>query len=268
MNERGKLMRKQQNYQWNTLSLGTCYYPEHWDKNMWEEDLERMLAHGIKTIRIGEFAWSKVEPREGEFTFEFFDEFLKVVEKTDMKVIFGTPTATPPAWLTEKYPEVLNCRMDGVKFRHGMRRHYNYNSPVYQKLCKRIVEKFGEHYAKHQSVIGWQIDNEINCEVDEFYSESDTLAFREFLKEKYETLDALNQAWGAVFWNQEYTRWEEIYVPRITIHNSTNPHQTLDYIRFVSDSAVKFCKMQSDILRKYVKKGDVHYYKWYVPEFG
>ena len=249
-------MRKQQNYQWNTLSLGTCYYPEHWDKNMWEEDLERMLAHGIKTIRIGEFAWSKVEPREGEFTFEFFDEFLKVVEKTDMKVIFGTPTATPPAWLTEKYPEVLNCRMDGVKFRHGMRRHYNYNSPVYQKLCKRIVEKFGEHYAKHQSVIGWQIDNEINCEVDEFYSESDTLAFREFLKEKYETLDALNQAWGAVFWNQEYTRWEEIYVPRITIHNSTNPHQTLDYIRFVSDSAVKFCKMQSDILRKYVKKGD------------
>lgn len=249
-------MRKQQNYQWNTLSLGTCYYPEHWDKNMWEEDLERMLAHGIKTIRIGEFAWSKVEPREGEFTFEFFDEFLKVVAKTDMKVIFGTPTATPPAWLTEKYPEVLNCRMDGVKFRHGMRRHYNYNSPVYQKLCKRIVEKFGEHYAKHPSVIGWQIDNEINCQVDEFYSESDTLAFREFLKEKYGTLDALNQAWGAVFWNQEYTRWEEIYVPRITINNSTNPHQTLDYIRFVSDSAVKFCKMQSDILRKYVKKGD------------
>lgn len=249
-------MRKQQNYQWNTLSLGTCYYPEHWDRNMWEEDLARMLSHGIKTIRIGEFAWSKVEPREGEFTFAFFDEFLKVVAETEMKVIFGTPTATPPAWLTEKYPEVLNCRMDGVKFRHGMRRHYNYNSPVYQKLCKRIVEKFGEHYAKHPSVIGWQIDNEINCEVDEFYSESDTLAFREFLKETYGTLDALNKAWGAVFWNQEYTRWEEIYVPRTTIHNSTNPHQTLDYIRFVSDSAVRFCKMQSDILRKYIKTGD------------
>lgn len=189
-------MRKQQNYQWNTLSLGTCYYPEHWDRNMWEEDLARMLSHGIKTIRIGEFAWSKVEPREGEFTFAFFDEFLKVVAETEMKVIFGTPTATPPAWLTEKYPEVLNCRMDGVKFRHGMRRHYNYNSPVYQKLCKRIVEKFGEHYAKHPSVIGWQIDNEINCEVDEFYSESDTLAFREFLKETYGTLNALNKAWG------------------------------------------------------------------------
>lgn len=249
-------MRKQQNFKWNTLSLGTCYYPEHWDESLWKEDLKRMLAHGIQTIRIGEFAWSKVEPREGEFTFEFFDRFLEVAAQTEIKVIFGTPTATPPAWLTNAYPEVLNCRMDGVKFRHGMRRHYNYNSPIYQKFCKRIVEKFGEHYARHPSVVGWQIDNEMNCEVDEFYSESDTLAFREFLKEKYKTLDALNQAWGAVFWNQEYTQWEEIYVPRTTIHNSTNPHQTLDYIRFVSDSAVKFCKMQSDILRKYVKPGD------------
>lgn len=249
-------MRKEQGYRWKELCLGTCYYPEHWNKTLWREDLRRMLEVGIGTIRIGEFAWSKVEPREGEFTYEFFDEFLEVVAETPMKVIFGTPTATPPAWLTEKYPEVLNCRMDGVKYRHGMRRHYNYNSPVYQELSRRIVEKFGSHYAGHQSVIGWQIDNEINCETGDFYSESDTAAFREFLRAKYGTLEAMNEAWGAVFWNQEYTAWEEVYVPRVTIHDSTNPHQTLDYIRFVSDSAVRFCKMQSDILRKYVKPGD------------
>ena len=89
-------MRKAQNYQWKELSLGTCYYPEHWDRNLWKEDLDRMLANGIHTIRIGEFAWSKVEPREGEFTFAFFDDFLEVVAQTEMKVIFGTPTATPP----------------------------------------------------------------------------------------------------------------------------------------------------------------------------
>ena len=249
-------MRKAQNYQWKELSLGTCYYPEHWDRNLWKEDLDRMLANGIHTIRIGEFAWSKVEPREGEFTFAFFDDFLEVVAQTEMKVIFGTPTATPPAWLTDKYPEVLNCRMDGVKYRHGMRRHYNYNSKVYRELSAKIVEKFGEHYAPHKNVVGWQIDNEINCEVAEFYSESDTLAFREFLKKKYGTLEELNKAWGAVFWNQEYTQWEQVYVPRTTIHNSTNPHETLDYIRFVSDSAISFCKMQSDILRKYIKPGD------------
>lgn len=249
-------MRKKQSFQWSRLFLGTCYYPEHWDRNMWEQDLNRMLENGIETIRIAEFAWSKLEPEEGKFTYAFFDDFLDIVAKTPMKVIFGTPTATPPAWLTEKYPEVLNGRMDGVKYRHGMRRHYNYNSKIYQKLCKRIVEKAASHYASHPSIVGWQIDNEINCETAEFYSESDTLAFREFLKQKYQTLETLNQAWGNVFWNQEYTDWEQIYVPRITIHNSVNPHYMLDYIRFVSDSAVKFCKMQSDIIRKYKKPGD------------
>ncbi len=249
-------MRKPQNFQWSTISLGTCYYPEHWDKSLWADDLERMKAAGIRTIRIGEFAWSKVEPREGEFTYEFFDSFLEVACKAGMKVIFGTPTATPPAWLTEKYPEVLNCRMDGVKYRHGMRRHYNYNSPVYQKLSTRIVEKFAGHYASHPSVIGWQIDNEINCEVDVFYSESDIVAFREYLKKKYGTLEKLNQELGMVFWNQEYTEWDEVYVPRTTIHDSSNPHLTLEYYRFVSESAISFCRMQSDIIRRYAKPGD------------
>ena len=192
-------MRKQQNFKWDELSLGTCYYPEHWDKKLWRDDLRRMKENGIFTIRIAEFAWSKVEPEEGVFTYEFFDEFLEVAKEANMKVIFGTPTATPPAWLTEKYPEVLNCRLDGTPFYHGMRRHYNYNSPKYQELCKRIVEKIASHYAKHPAIVGWQIDNEINCEVNEFYSESDTLAFREFVKEKYQTLDALNEAWGTVF---------------------------------------------------------------------
>jgi len=249
-------MRKKQTFTWNNLCLGTCYYPEHWDKSLWREDLQRMKANGIFTIRISEFAWNKVEPREGEFTYTFFDEFLDIAESENMKVIMGTPTATPPVWLTEKYPEVLNCNMDGVMYRHGMRRHYNYNSPVYQKLCARIVEKFASHYAGRSCVIGWQIDNELNCETAEFYSESDTLAFREFLKKKYQTLDALNQAWGTVFWNQTYNEWEEIFVPRKTIHNSTNPHQVLDYSRFISDSAIRFAGMQSDILRKYIKPGD------------
>lgn len=249
-------MRKKQTYQWNALSVGTCYYPEQWDESLWAEDLRRMKEAGISCIRIGEFAWNLVEPVEGTFTFDFFDRFLETAREAEMRVIFGTPTATPPAWLTEKYPEVLNCRQDGVPYRHGMRRHYTYNSPVYQRLCARIVEQLGAHYGKHPQIVGWQIDNELNCETDNFYSESDTLAFREFLKKKYGSLEALNKAWGTVFWNQTYTRWEEIYVPRTTVHDSTNPHQVLDYIRFVSDSAVRFCKMQSDILRRYIKPGD------------
>ncbi len=238
------------------IDLGVCYYPEHWDKSLWAEDLERMLAAGLHTVRIAEFAWSLIEPREGEYTYDFFDEFLDLAKEKEMQVIFCTPTATPPAWLTEKYPEVLNADMEGNLIRHGSRRHYNYNSPMYQRLCSNIVEKSAAHYAKHPAIVGWQLDNEFNCERDTFYSESDTAAFRSFLQEKYGTLDALNQAWGTVFWNQTYTDWAQVYVPRKTNTNSNNPHQMLDYYRFISDSVCRFAKMQADIIRRYAKGGD------------
>ena len=238
------------------LVLGTCYYPEHWPEDMWENDLRRMLENGIEVIRIAEFAWSKTEPVEGHFTFDFFDRFLDLCDWHGMKVIFGTPTATPPAWLTEKYPEVLNANIEGIPYRHGARRHYNYNSLVYQTLSARIVRVLAEHYAKRECIIGWQIDNELNCEREWFYSEADSAAFRIYLRDRYETLDKLNEAWGTVFWNQTYTAWDEIHVPRKTISNSTNPHEVLDYIRFISASARQFCKMQSDILKQYIKPGD------------
>ena len=238
------------------MVLGTCYYPEHWPESLWEEDLERMLECGIQVIRIAEFAWSKVEPYEGVFTYEFFDRFLDLAREKGMKVIFCTPTATPPAWLTEKYPEVLNGTIDGVLFRHGGRRHYNYNSPVYQEKTRIITEAFASHYGPHPAVIGWQIDTELNCERDEFYSESDTAAFRVFLQKKYGSLDKLNEAWGTTFWNQTYTDWKEVHIPRTTPSNNTNPHEVLDYTRFISDSACRYAKLQSDIIRKYVKPGD------------
>lgn len=243
---------KKHNYKWDRLKLGVCYYPEHWNPELWREDLQRMQDTGIETIRIAEFAWNKFEPEEGVFIFDFFDSFLDIVKETGIRVIFGTPTATPPAWMSEKYPEILNCRRDGTPYRHGARRHYNYNSPIYQKFCSRIVDQLGRHYGSHPSIEGWQIDNELNCEVDEFYSEADTDAFRVFLKNRYGSLEALNEAWGTVFWNQTYTSWDQVYVPRNVIHDSVNPHQYLDYKRFISESAIRFCRMQSDILRKYV----------------
>ncbi len=249
-------MRKRQNFLFQKLELGVCYYPEHWNRSLWEEDLLRMLQCSIKTIRIAEFAWNKFEPEEGRFTFEFFDEFLDVCKKTGMKVIFGTPTATPPSWLTNKYPEVLNASKDGVLYRHGGRRHYNYNSPKYRELCSIIIDKIAAHYGKHENIVGWQIDNELNCEIDVFYSESDTIAFRKFLQNKYTSLDDLNSAWGTVFWNQTYTAWEEVFVPRTLLQPDCNPHMALDYIRFVSDSCISFCKMQSLILQKYKKDRD------------
>lgn len=237
------------------LEAGVCYYPEHWDKSVWKEDLLRMLSLGIKTVRVGEFAWNKVEPKEGEFDFSFFGEFLSLCDDVKMKVIFGTPTATPPAWLTEKYPEVLNRRRDGVPFYHGARRHYNYNSPKYRELSARIVKKIARAYSHHECIVGWQIDNEINCEVNEFYSKSDSAAFRKYLRDKFVTLEALNEALGTTFWNQTYTDWDEIHVPRNTIGGTVNPHFMLAYKRFISFSAISFAKMQADIIKEYRRDG-------------
>ncbi len=247
---------EKQRFQFKEMTAGVCYYPEHWPKEMWRDDLRRIRESGISVIRIAEFAWTIFEPVEGTFSFDFFDEFLAVAEEEGIKVIFGTPSATPPAWLTERYPEVLNARKDGVLLRHGGRRHYNYNSPVYRKLTARIVEQLARHYGQHPCLVGWQIDNELNCETSEFYSEADHAAFRSFLKEKYGTLDALNAAWGTVFWSETYTDWEQLHCPRPVINNGDNPHLMLDYRRFVSASCLSFAGMQADIIRKYKKPGD------------
>ncbi len=232
-------------------TLGVCYYPEHWPEDLWGNDLDRMMELGIEVIRIAEFAWNKFEPQEGVYTFDFFDRFMELVEKKRMKVIFCTPTATPPAWLTHKYPEVLNANKAGVLYQHGSRRHYNYNSPVYHEFTRKIVEKLASHYCSHPSIIGWQIDNEFNCENDLFYSDSDHTAFRNYLKNKFKSLDTLNEVMGTAFWNQTYTSWDEIYLPRPTNTDSTNPHLALEEKRFISYSVIRYCKLQADIIKKY-----------------
>lgn len=244
-------MIKDKSMKLSHLTLGVCYYPEHWDESLWLSDLRRMKEHGIQVVRVFEFAWSCVEKHEGQFDFTMFDKFLDLAAEEKMQVIMCTPTATPPAWLTEKYPEVLNADPLGHKFRHGLRRHYNYNSPKYQELTRIIVSKLAERYGKHPAVIGWQIDNEINCEINEFYSDSDHAAFREYLKAKFGTLEALNDAIGANFWNQGYTAWEEVHLRRNTLHGYTNPHMALLEKRFFSASARRFVKLQADILHQY-----------------
>lgn len=244
-----------QTYQWHQMTVGTCYYPEHWPEDLWADDLDRMFQYGVTVIRVAEFAWNKFEPHEGVFDFTFFDRFLDLCEEKGMKVIFCTPTATPPAWLTEKYPEVLNCDINGVPYRHGLRRHYNYNSPVYLEKCAIITEQMARHYGQRPCIVGWQLDNEINCETCYFYSEADHIAFRQWLEAKYQTLDALNDAWGTAFWNETYTDWAQVHGPRRTVNGSQNPHMMLDYSRFISFSATRFCRLQTEILRQHIRPG-------------
>ncbi|MBB3111142.1 beta-galactosidase [Paenibacillus phyllosphaerae] len=232
------------------FTLGVCYYPEHWDESLWADDFRRMKEMGFSIVRVGEFAWSIFEPEEGRFEFALFDRALDLAHAHGLQVIMGTPTATPPAWLTHKHPEVLNANQDGLLYQHGMRAHHNYNSPVYLDYCARIVRTMAEHYRDHPAIVGWQIDNELNCEIDVYYSESDHRAFRVWLQEKYGTLAKLNEAWGTVFWNQTYSEWDQVHLTRRTTANSPNPHLALDEKRFVSASAIRYAKVQADILRE------------------
>lgn len=237
--------------QLDQLQLGVCYYPEQWSESLWEDDLRRMRELHISVIRIAEFAWSAFEPEEGVFTYELFDKVMDLAHQYGIQVIIGTPTATPPAWLTHKYPEVLNATQDGLLMHHGMRKHCNLSSPKFRELSARITRKIVEHYKDHPALIGWQIDNELNCEVGVYYAEADHAAFRAWVKNKYCSLEELNRAWGTVFWNQQYTDWEQVYLPRRTPNvGSVNPHQALDEKRFVSDNTISYVKLQADIIRE------------------
>jgi beta-galactosidase len=230
--------------------LGVCYYPEHWPASRHASDFRRMKEAGFDLVRMGEGAWSYFEPEEGRFQFDLFDRAIDLCRRHGIKVIFGTPTYCGPAWIVNDYPEVLRWNFERSPMRHGSRRNYNYTSPKYLELSDRICTALAKHYANEKQIIGWQLDNELNCHMDVSYAPSDTLAFRAWLREKYRALDRLNRAWGTAFWSQRYTDWNQLDLPHPT-SGPRNPTQILDESRFISDTVVRFARRQAAILRKH-----------------
>lgn len=204
----------------------------------------------VNTVRLGEFGWALMEPREGHYDFSLFDRAIETLGRHGIKTIFGTPTAAPPKWLTQKYPEVLGVSDTGQRVNDQSRRQYNYNSPIYRRLSRKIVQALALHYQHNTNIIGWQIDNEMNNENPEDFSEGTRAAFRAWLRQKYRTLDELNARWGTVFWSQLYSDWNQIDLPFPTpaFHN---PGLMLDFRRFTSDSATAYLNDQAEILRRY-----------------
>ncbi|MFQ5834488.1 MAG: beta-galactosidase [bacterium] len=233
------------------MDFGCDYYPEHWPEERWEKDAQMMAEAGFCVVRLAEFAGGKLEPREGQFDFDWLNKAIQILAQNKIKTVLGTPTATPPAWLAAKHPDILRVNREGLRTSFGGRRAYCPNSRRYRSYSQKIVSKMAEHYKDKENVIGWQIDNEFGGDRGKglCYCEECASNFRHWLKGKYKTLDKLNQEWGTVFWSQTYTEWEQVPLPR-QLETAHNPSLLLDYRRFISDSYISYQKLQLDILRK------------------
>jgi beta-galactosidase len=228
--------------------VGVYYYPEHWDSTQWERDFQNMAKMGFEFTHFAEFAWAQLEPSEGKYDFKWLDRSLQLADKYKLKVVLCTSTATPPVWLVRKHPEVLATDEDGTKMDHGARQHATFSSNYYRMYSMKMIEELARRYGKDRRVMGWQLDNEPRRFLD--YGVDAPQRFRNWLKQKYTTIDALNKAWGTNFWSGTYSDFQEINIP---LHKQwgMNLHAQLDHYRFADTETATFLDEQAKVLRKY-----------------
>ena len=233
------------------MLLGVDYYPEQWDPSLMDADLDRIRELGSNVIRIGEFAWHRMEREEGRYDFSFFDGVIAKAKTRGLSVIFGTPTAAPPAWLAARYPQILSQDAAGLPRSYGGRHVCCYNSAVYRRRCEALVTALARHYRDEAAITAWQVDNELGHEGSDLcWCPRCRAAFQDYLRERFQgDIQRLNAAWGTAFWGQEYNVFEEIPLPAPTIA-AHSPALRLDWERFRSHSVVSFAARQAEILRR------------------
>ncbi len=236
------------------ITPGIFYYPEHWPQSQWERDFENMAKMGFEYVHMGEFSWAFLEPTEGNYQFEWLDKAIDLAASKGLKVMLCTPTATTPAWMGIKYPEVYVMNNNYQRGEHGSRQNNSLANPVFRKLSSKIVTEMAKRYGKHPAIWGWQLDNEPEAKED--YSPSAQTAFRLWLKNKYQNINELNKAWGTAFWSLRYSNFNEI-----RIHNTAaivwwgnNPHALLDFKRFTAQVQADFLDEQATVLRQHISE--------------
>ena len=242
---------QQANSKDRAMYIGVDYYPEHWPKNRWKTDIRLMKKAGFNTVRLAEFSWINMEPAEGHFEFGWLDDVIELLNRNDMYVILGTPTAVMPAWVARKYPETLGMNADGNRIVWGGRKHNCFSSGTYRLLSTRITRAMVEHFANTPNVVGWQTDNEFGGR--ECHCHSCLAGFQDWLRNKYGTLDELNRAWGNHFWGLSLKAWGEITIPDTSTDRAWvmgNPSACLDWKRFTSWLRVRFQADQVRIIRE------------------
>ncbi len=226
--------------------LGAAWYPEQWHEAQWESDLALMEAAHINFVRIAEFAWSTMEPKEGDFQLDWLERAVRAAEKHHIAVVLGTPSAAPPAWLTQRYPETLRTKEDGRKDEHGNRQQFDWSNAKYRELAGKVAEKMAEKFGHDKNVIGWQIDNEY---ANESYGEATQKQFQDWLKKKYGSLDELNKRWTTAYWSETYQDWSQIPIEE----KYGNPGLLLNWKEFVSDTWRSYQKVQLDAIRAHAE---------------
>ncbi|MGB0906378.1 MAG: beta-galactosidase [Maricaulaceae bacterium] len=247
--------------------LGVCYYPEHWPETQWADDAAQMREMGLTWVRIGEFAWSRIEPTPKALEWDWLDRAINVLGDAGLKIVLGTPTATPPRWMVDKHPDMLAVDAGNNVRKFGSRRHYCFSHDGYLEEAKRITRLLGERYAANPHIQAWQTDNEYGChDTILSYGAAAKMAFQNWLVETYKTTEALNAAWGNMFWSMEYNDFSQIELPNQTV-TEPSPAHVMDFRRFSSDQVVRFNRAQCDILRGLTDKPLIHNYMGRITEF-
>lgn len=234
----------------NRFVYGCDYNPEQWPEEIWPEDVRLMQEAGVNLVSLGIFAWARLEPRPGVYTFDWLDRAMDLLHAGGISVNLATPTASPPPWLVRLHPEMLPVLKDGTVLWHGSRRHYCPHSAAYREQAARLVERLAGHFGGHPALKLWHVDNEYACYPGECFCSASAAAFRKWLASRYGSLEALNGAWGTTFWGQIYGDWEEIEPPR-PAPASINPGHRLDWARFCSDSWMACFDEQKAVLRRH-----------------
>ncbi|HEY0946859.1 MAG TPA: beta-galactosidase [Opitutaceae bacterium] len=235
------------------MRLGAYYYPEAWPAGQWPRDMANMKKLGMDFVHMGEFAWAFLEPREGEFDFAWLEKNVQLAHEQGLKVILCTPTPTPPAWLTQKYPDVLMVDAAGRRMQHGTRQQACWSTETYRRHVARIVHELGRRFGQDSRVWGWQLDNELSHYGKEpCYCDACHTKFRGWLKTKYSSIDALNRDWGNAFWSQVYQEFDQIRLPnQQEVVAQMNPHAVLDSQRWFAEETADYLRFQTKILREY-----------------
>ncbi|MCR5068085.1 MAG: beta-galactosidase [Erysipelotrichaceae bacterium] len=239
------------------MYLGVDYYPEQWDRSLIDEDLKTIKEMGCNIIRIADFAWNIIEPEEGRYDFELFDEVVSKADRLDLKVMMCIPTATMPRWLNLRAPEIMARDEHGNPQPFGGRRGYCYNSDVYNRKANELTRAMAQHFRRYDNIVAWQLDNEIGHEgSDVCFCVNCHRRFIEWLRERYESIDELNERWGTNFWSGSYDRFEDIQLPAKAYTNQ-NPSLRMEWERFRSDSIVQYLKRMYQTLKTVIPEAVV-----------